>query len=116
MTFDGKNIFLACGATDLRKQINGLMLTVQSSFKLDPFSEAVYVFCNRSRDCLKILEWDGDGFWLHIKRLECGRFKWPSSDAEKTMALSCEELACMLSAPGLEQKLRHNPVIGRVIG
>jgi transposase len=60
----GKQVYLACGATDGRKQINGLTLVVQNSFKLDPFGRALFVFCNRNRDRLKILEWDGDGFWL----------------------------------------------------
>jgi len=72
MNFGGKRVFLACGVTDMRKQINGLAAIVESSIKLDPFGEAVFVFCNRSRDRIKILEWDGDGFWLYFKRLEKG--------------------------------------------
>ena len=53
----------------MRKQINGLSAIVEGVFKLDPFSEAVFVFCNRARDRLKILEFDGDGFWLYFKRV-----------------------------------------------
>jgi transposase len=104
----GKQIYLACGHTDMRKSINGLSAIVQISFKLDPFSRALFVFCNKNRDRLKILEWDGDGFWLHLKRLERGRFKWPAEDGdEKTMSLTSEELAYLLGSPGLEQKLRR---------
>ena len=62
--FEGKRIYLACGVTDMRKQINGLIVIVQESFKLDPFDSALFVFCNRNCDRLKILEWDDDGFWL----------------------------------------------------
>jgi hypothetical protein len=76
----------------MRKEINGLATIVDLSFKLDPFGDAVFVFCNRSQDRLKILEWDGDGFWLHLKRLGKGRFKWPSKDKDGTMSLSGEEL------------------------
>ena len=101
-----KKVYLACGQTDMRKSINGLSVIVQESFRLDLFDRAVFVFCNRDRNRLKILEWDGDGFWLHFKRLEKGRFRWPQpSGEEKTMTLSGEELHHLLGGPGLEQKL-----------
>jgi transposase len=84
LNFKGKSIYLACEATDMRSNIDGLASVVQNSFKLTPTSDAVFVFCNATRDRLKILEWDGDGFWLHYKRLERGRFPWPDkSDDEK---------------------------------
>ena len=70
-------VFLACGDTDMRKSINGLSFLVQNSFELDPFEKALFVFCNKQRNRLKILTWDDNGFWLHLKRLERGRFKWP---------------------------------------
>lgn len=115
MRFQNKRIFLACGHTDMRKSINGLTLLVQSSFDLNPFEEALFVFCNKSRDCLKILEWDGDGFWLYLKRLEKGHFKWPTRGEDKTIALNCEELAHLLEGPKLEQKLRRKEVTERLV-
>jgi len=75
LRLDGKRVYLACGHTDMRKQINGLATIVESSFNLDPFDGALFVFCNRSRDRCKILEWDGDGFWMYFKRLEKGYVK-----------------------------------------
>jgi len=103
-----KQIYLACGHTDMRKSINGLSIIVQSSFHLDPCSNAMFVFCNRKRDRLKILEWEDNGFWLYLKRLERGRFKWPEiAGDEKTMILTDEELSHLLGNPGLEQKLRR---------
>ena len=88
LNFENKRIYLACGYTDMRKSINGLSAIVEGSFKLDPFSEALFVFCNRGRTRVKILEWDNDGFWLYLKRLEKGRFRWPTSEEIDTMELS----------------------------
>ena len=113
MRFEGKRVFLACGKTDMRKQINGLAAIVEGSFNLDPFDGALFVFCNRSRNRLKILEWDGDGFWLYFKRLEKGHFRWPEPGEEVTMALSGEELNILLGGARIELKLRRNEVLER---
>ena len=106
MIFDNKRIYLACGHTDMRKSIDGLSAIVELSFHLDLFSAALFVFCNRNRDRIKILEWDGDGFWLYFKRLEKGRFRWPAADAnEVTMSLTGEEFSHLLGSPKVVQKL-----------
>lgn len=110
LNFRGKSIFLACGATDGRKQINGLVAIVTDSFSLSPYDDAIFVFCNKSRDRLKILEFDGDGFWLHNKRLEKGRFKWPVVEdgfERQTMPLTNEELTYLIGSTQLELKLRR---------
>lgn len=104
---NGKHCYLACGATDMRKSINGLSAIVESSFRLNPFEGALFVFCNRNRDRLKVLEWDGDGFWLHFKRLERGRFRWPSEGETSTISLSGEELKTLLDGSKVEMKLRR---------
>ena len=92
--FSGKPCYLVCGVTDMRKSINGLAALVEGSFKLNPLCGALFVFCNRSRDRIKILEWDGNGFLLYFKRLEKGRFKWPRECESETpvINLSGEEL------------------------
>lgn len=110
---EGKQVYLACGVTDMRKSINGLATIVEGSFQLDPFDGALFVFCNRSRDRVKILEWDGDGFWLHFKRLEKGHFRWPQPGSEATMTLSAEELHILLGGAKVEQKLKRNEVLER---
>lgn len=115
MRFEDKPVYLCCGHTDMRKSINGLMTLVQQSFSLDPFADALFVFCNRQRDRIKMLEWDGDGFWLYFKRLERGHFRWPSSDGDTTMKLDSAELSCLIDSARLEKKLRRNEVFERKI-
>jgi transposase len=68
------------------------------------------VFCNRSRDRCKILEWDGDGFWLYFKRLEKGRFKWPTLGGDATMTLTGEELSYLLGGTRVELKLKRREI------
>lgn len=113
MNFGVKKVYLACGKTDMRKSINGLVAIVEGNFKLNPFDEALFVFCNRSRDRVKILEWDGDGFWLYFKRLEKGHFRWPTASDEATMALNPEELSILLGGARVELKIRRNEVTER---
>ena len=113
LNFEGKRVYLACGHTDMRKCINGLAAIVGSSFDMNPKDCALFVFCNKNRDRLKILEWDGDGFWLHLKRLEKGHFRWPAPGDEATMTLTGEELAILLGGARVELKLRRNEVTER---
>lgn len=110
MKFDAKPVYLACGHTDMRKSINGLAAIVESSFGLDPFGNMLFVFCNRKRDRLKILEWDCDGFWLYFKRLEKGHFRWPAEGEEATMTLTGEELSFLLGGTRVELKLKRSEV------
>jgi transposase len=110
MLGDGKKVYLACGATDLRKDIDALSVLVQGSFKLDPYSDTMFVFCNRRRDIIKILEWDGDGFWLHTKKIEQGRFNWPDTAGEATMDLTRRELEILIGSTRLRSKLKRRDV------
>ena len=108
MLGDGKKVYLACGATDLRKNIDALSALVEESFKLDPYSDTLFVFCNKSRDILKILEWDEDGFWLHMKKLEQGRFTWPDTAGDTaTMKLTHRELELLIGSTRLRSKLKR---------
>jgi len=94
----------------MRKSINGLAALVEGSFELDPFGAALFVFCNRSRNRLKILEWDKDGFWLYFKRLEQGRFQWPTVGDEKTMTLARDEFEHLVGSTKVMQKIRRKEV------
>ena len=85
-------IFVRPGATDLRKQINGLVLLVQEQMQLSPFEAALFVFCNRQRRVLKAVYWDRTGFCLWMKRLEKGRFSWPRTAAEARREIDVKQL------------------------
>lgn len=115
MRFNEKPVYLCCGFTDMRKSINGLMTLVKDSFSLDPFADALFVFCNKSRDRIKLLEWDGDGFWLYFKRLERGHFRWPKEEDSSTMVLDSKELNCLIDGARLEKKLKREEVFERLI-
>lgn len=60
-----ENIYLAPGATNLRKSIDGCSNIVQYQMFLDPFSPSIFIFCNRTKTTIKVLEWYGNRFWLH---------------------------------------------------
>lgn len=108
-------VYLACGATDMRKSINGLAALVEYGFDLDLFSDAWFVFCNRGHDKLKILRWDNNGFWLYYRRLEKGRFEWPSGCATEPRTVTRRELGWLLDGLSLTQRKAHRPVAARTI-
>jgi len=108
-------IHLACGATDMRKSIDGLAALVQLAFELDPFSEAWFVFCNKDRDKLKLLRWDHNGFWLYYRRLERGRFQWPRSPDTLTKTVTHRQLLWLLDGLNLEENRAHKAVCVREI-
>jgi transposase len=110
-----ERVYLACGSTDMRKSIDGLAALVQVAFELDPFSDAWFVFCNKGHDKLKLLRWDNNGFWLYYRRLERGRFKWPTSAQGATLAVSRRQLMWLLDGLALEQRQAHPAVLARVV-
>jgi len=108
-TTNFNHAYLACGSTDLRKSIDGLAAIVQMRFKLDPFSKALFIFCNKNRDKIKILQWEYNGFWLHYKRLEKGRFKWPSTE-NQVENITERELRWLLDGLSIDQPKAHKEV------
>ncbi|NMP25239.1 IS66 family insertion sequence element accessory protein TnpB, partial [Sulfobacillus harzensis] len=84
---------------------------VQGSFRLDPFAPALFVFCNRQRNKLKILQWDHNGFWLYYRRLERGQFRWPQAPRDQaTLAISLRQLRWLLDGLSVDQAPAHAPV------
>lgn len=90
-------VYLAPGVTDMRKGIDGLSELVRGPVGADPLSGHLFLFCNRRRDRLKAILWDGSGFWLLAKRLERGTFAWPRADEGQTsVELPQAQLALLL--------------------
>lgn len=99
-------IYLAAGATDMRKGFEGLYGLVRDRLECEPLSGHIFVFSNASRNRLKLMFWDGSGLWVCAKRLEKGRFHWPKAEGEKVL-LSQEELALLLGGIDLLQTQRR---------
>lgn len=94
-------VLLCTIPTDMRKSINGLCFLVDGGLGENPSCGTVYVFCNRIKDKLKILYWDGNGFCLLYKRLEKGRFKLPKE--RHSFSISLDELRWLLQGIDFEK-------------
>lgn len=91
----GARVWLAAGATDMRKGFDGLARIVEEKLRRDPFGGQLFVFRGRRGDLIKALFWDGQGLCLFAKRLERGRFVWPKA----------EDGACVVSPAQLSMLL-----------
>jgi transposase len=101
-------VYLAVGATDMRKGFEGLYGLVRDRLQAEPISGNLFLFSNARRNRLKVLYWDGSGLWVCAKRLEKGRFSWPtvSSSSETKVVLSQEELALLLGGIDMSRTRR----------
>ena len=91
----GTRVWLAAGATDMRRGFDGLAAIVQERLGADPFGGHVFIFRGRRGDLVKMLWWDGDGLCLFAKRLEKGRFVWPLADSG-AVSLTPAQLSMLL--------------------
>lgn len=106
-----EHIFLALGATDFRKQAEGLVAIVDLQFKLDPFSQSsAFIFCNKRRNAIKILRYDKNGFILATKKLlEEMKFQWPK-DTGEVKNISVKQVEWLLQGLEVEQKKAHHNI------
>jgi transposase len=100
-------VYLHRDTVDFRKSINGLSAIVEQSMGLSLFDSALFVFCNKQRDKLKILYWDSSGFCLWYKRLEKEKFKWPRKDSRDVISLDEEQLHWLLRGFDINQLKPH---------
>jgi transposase len=113
-------IYLAAGATDMRKGCEGLYGLVRDQLQLEPLSGHIFIFSNAQRNRLKLLFWDGSGLWVCAKRLEKGRFRWPQAEAgQSKVVLSHEELALLVGGidlAGSKRRAWFRKVVGESEG
>ena len=98
LSFTGSlKVYLAVEPCDMRKSFNGLYALAEGTLGADPKSGALFVFCNRRRNRIKLLYHDGTGLWVAAKRLEAGTFSWPKRqrEDEKRLRLTPEALALL---------------------
>ena len=101
-------VYVAMGATDMRKGFEGLYGLVRERLGVDPLSGHLFLFATARRTRLKVLVWDGSGLWVCAKRLEKGRFRWPCANSEQqSVVLSHEELSLLLNGMDLERVSRR---------
>lgn len=99
------HIYLACGSTDFRKQVEGLVAIVNKTFQLDAFSPTcVFVFCNKKKNAIKVLRYDKNGFILATKKLLEGmKFQWPKDDCD-VKHISRQQVSWLLQGLEIEPK------------
>ena len=104
----GTRVFVARGATDMRKGFDGLQGLVTGVLEQDPLSGCLFLFVNRRRDKLKILYWDGDGLAIWYKRLERGTFQLPAIRADQpSVEMRSDELTMLLRGIDLNSTRRQ---------
>ena len=108
-------IYMATGPTDLRKGIDGYSAIVSSKMELDPFEKNLYLFSNRMKDKIKILYWDGNGFWLFYKRLESGKFRWLKENEELNLNLTFQQCSWSLEGLDIHQNRAFRPMKNKVV-
>jgi transposase len=96
-------IYISLDAVDMRKGFDGLYGLVRDHLGQDPQSGHLFLFTNRSRTRLKALVWDGSGLWVCAKRLERGRFGWPTANGARSVLMRPEELAMLVNGLDLTQ-------------
>jgi len=110
-----ERVYIACGYTDLRRSIDGLAELVRQQFRLDPFSNTLFLFCGRKRDRIKALYWEGNGFLLLYKRLERGVYQWPRSESE-ARELTPQQYRWLMEGLKVDQPKAHRDVTDISLG
>ena len=90
-------VYLHRDYVDFRKAINGLVEIVESQMSLSPYQDAIFVFCSKTKDKLKVIHWDKTGFVMWYKRLEQSKYAWPVRHDDEVIELTPEQWQWLLS-------------------
>ena len=104
-------VWLAGGVTDMRKGFTGLSAQVETILKGDPYAGHLFVFRGKRGDLIKIIWWDGQGACLFSKRLERGRFVWPSAADGKIVVTSAQLSMLLEGIDGRMPKRTWRPLV-----
>ena len=97
-------VYIVTGYTDMRKAIDGLAAIIDENLSLDSRRSAIFLFCGRRCDRIKILKWENDGYVMLYKRLSVaqGHYRWPRK-SEEALPLTWQQLEWLLSGLDIEQ-------------
>jgi transposase len=104
-------VYLYTGKVDMRKSIDGLAALVQNELALNSLQPAIFVFCNRQHDKIKLLYWERNGFVIWYKRLEQQRFQWLKTPSEMAQGISGKELNWLLDGLDIFHNKPHKKLI-----
>ena len=100
-------VYVCRDIVDFRKGIQSLSVLVEATLEMDPFSEHLFVFCNRKRDKVKVLYWERNGFCLWQKCLEQAKFKWPRKALDEVITLTGQQLNWLLDGYDIMRMQAH---------
>jgi len=112
---NGQKYYYYHGITDMRKSFNGLSGLVQDHKEGVGLEDMVYIFLNRRRDKVKLLQWKSNGFLLYYKRLEEGTFKFPKYEIESSLIkLNYTEMVMLLDGISIVNLKKHKRFSGKM--
>ena len=108
-------VYLYTGVVDMRKSIDGLAALVEQELEMNPMNNALFVFCNRGRDKIKLLYWERNGFVLWYKRLEKQRFTWLNPTSDDSLSIDGYQLNLLLDGLDIFNNKPHDALIYNAI-
>ena len=110
-----KNIYVSKQFLDMRKSIDGLALIVSSQFNMNVLDHSLFIFCNASRNRIKMLYYESNGFWLFTRRLENGKFKFHKQEENGVNMITPEQLNWLIEGLEFETRISQNNGSNRII-